>query len=250
MANDANTVSKVPYLQYQFIFKPFDDQGNSPRVNLEEKLDKIATYHSALQSGSDVPLQVENCIPINPAFGSGAYTHCPLTIRVEDFTSRKIPLAFDVPHYAQTLHVILKAEHVQDDIYSLRTPERTFYIQLTKHDAEKAARMRSDENTVDAITRQINTDIRAAESVIGSVQFAGCDFGFGINDGPVGSVQGEAGSLRNELYDLPKVLAGGIIPIKAPYVVPEFKETDWKLAPNQRAGIELYNQLKAEIQKE
>ena len=254
LANSVNNITKnIAYAQFQYIFDGFDDKGRPVEVDRERQLGEIREHYESLRRNSQVELQIENITQINPAYADGSLCHCYTTTRPSDFPIIGTPLALDVIHLAQVLYTWLKTEPTDEDknIARVKIPGMPqfgggVYIQMTDEDKKTAERIKKEQketNLRETITSELVRVIKFYRPLIGSLQFANASVGFGAFPGEDG-VASDTG-----LIDLKRVFQEAIIPANVPYVIPEYRETDWLNPLNQQNAIAMVRRLSEEYSK-
>ena len=242
LANTVNdSTNNISYAQFQYLFDGFDDNGKPIEVGRERLLGEIREHYGSLRQNSQVELQIENITQINPAYADGSLCHCYTTIRPSDFQIIGTPLALDIIHLAQVMYTWLKAEPTDEDknIARVKIPGMSqfggeVYIQMTDEDKKTAERIKKEEKGTsirEAITSELVRVIKFYRPLIGSLQFANAGVGFGAFPGE----DGVASDTR--VIDLKKDFQEAIIPSDVPYVIPEYRETDWLNPVNQQNAI-------------
>ncbi len=254
LANSVNVITKnIAYAQFQYIFDEFNDEGRSPEVHRGEQLGMIKEHFEGLQKSSKVNLQVENTTPISQAYGRGTLSHCHTAIRPSDFAQIGVPMALDVIHLSQTCYTWLQAETENDNLFKvniLGVPKYKgkFYLQMTDEDLETVARIKKNVeimNIKDAITTELIRTIRIYSKMvtknygplIGSLQFANAEVGFGVLPGEDGIETSEG------MIDVRRLFSEAIIPAGISYVTPEYHEKSWLVPINQQNAITLVRSL-------
>jgi len=218
------------YFQYQFAFGNYLPTGYpKQKVPLSYELEQIASFHYALESQCDFPIQIENGTPIHLHNDFPAYRNS--TIRMSDFAQHCLPVALDICHLALTLYTWSKAKPLTISLDSVKTPKGILAIEMTEEDRALGTRIAQEKNEQRTITNIIIEQIREYAPLIGSLQFSNAKPGFATDE----LEESYAGS--DGLIDIPRVLAEAIIPCNIPYVIPEYHEEDYCNPQHQRRII-------------
>ncbi len=212
------TKAKV-YFQYQCLFDKYPQVNWPPKIDLEQALDALQEFHHGLQRNSDIQLQMENAIPVDPAYSGSSMHHCFVTTRPSDFERMNIPMAFDVVHYAQSVYVWSKAEPASRDFFAIDADGKKYCLQMTDEDKE-IGRSILGKDLKTAMTAEIIRVLEKHKSRIGSLQFSDTKIGFGTLQDEAG-YDGEYG-----MIDVPKVIECARH-TRIPYAIPEYKETNY-----------------------
>ncbi len=227
----ASRTHATVYFQFQFLFNnPFDKNGRSARVDRARKLDQVRVFYDRLTADADVNVQLENTIPVDPAYKHDRKYHCFVTIRPQDFVDTRIPIAFDIAHYAQTLNIWANAKKMPDGRFCLETEGKRFYIDMTDRDAELGSLVRAEaakSGLKTAITKQIISALNFPKLAIGSVQFSDVKPGFGVCNTEAG-YHGEGG-----MIDVGRVMRE--VADRHTPLIPEYHEADYNNPVVQRA---------------
>lgn len=247
LANYVNErTGKIAYAQFQYLFDRFGSNGLPKIVDREEQLAKIKDYYEQLRRNSQVKLQIENIIPINPAHADGSLRYCYTTIRPSDFALMDVPMALDVIHLAQTFYTWLKAQDEKDGLCKIKIPALKefnggIYIQMSEEDKVIREKIANDVKEVglrEAVTSELIAVIQNYNPLIGSLQFANAEAGFGAFPGEDG-VESDEG-----MINIGRLFREAIIPANVPYVIPEYNEEDYTKPINQQKVIELIQKIK------
>jgi hypothetical protein len=233
----AKTNAEV-YFQYQYCGSPA--HPNTPfRSDYESDLEAMANHYSLLQRSSNVPIQMENGTPIAAAYDQEEKLYArTVSARMSDFADTNIPLALDIVHLAETLYTWSQAK--QDNCgWFVETKRGRMYFPAVEEDIATGYRLAKQHDLRTAITDQIILEIKSNADRIGSLQFANAQAGFALEH----ENEGHAGA--DGIIDVARVMKEAIIPANIPYVIPEYRETDYLDPVHQRAAARMVRELSA-----
>lgn len=223
----------VPYAQFQFTFKQYDQDGHTPRADHQLTIHQLAEFYSELQKNTDIPLQIENSILIGAPLNSKVF-HYHTACNLKDFEDTNILLALDIAHLSQTIHTYTEATKTGEK-YKIIVNKKYYYLPLSPADIQIRNRIKKRKGKLEErITAELLYQIATYRPQIGSMQFSGAK-GFGFN-------KEDAGTSDPGIFDLDQVLSAAI-KADVPYLIPEFLEVNYLNPINQIAAIKMVRSL-------